>query len=63
MSLVRALVWNVGTCRPAPAGDQWRQHGPAVAGGRESLKRLIREGLVLMRGTGADLTVVAVKVP
>jgi hypothetical protein len=63
VSLVRALVWNVGTCRPAPAGDQWRQHGPAVAGGRESLKRLIREGLVLMRGTGADLTVVAVKVP
>ena len=45
MSLVRALVWNVGTCRPAPAGDQWRQHGPAVAGGRESSKRLIREGL------------------
>jgi hypothetical protein len=63
VSLVRALVWNVGTCRPAPAGDQWRQHGPAVARGRESLKRLIREGLVLMRGTGADLTVVAVKVP
>jgi hypothetical protein len=62
VSLVRALVWNVGTCRPAPAGDQWRQHGPAVVGGRESLKRLIREGLVLMRGTGADLTVVAVKV-
>jgi hypothetical protein len=30
--------------------------------GRESLKRLIREGLVLMRGTGADLTVVAMKV-
>jgi hypothetical protein len=44
VSLVRALVWNVGTCRLAPAGGQWRQHGPAVAGGRESLKRLIREG-------------------
>ena len=45
MSLVRALVWNVGTCRPAPVGDQWRQDGPAVAGGRENSKRLIREGL------------------
>lgn len=45
MSLVRALVRNVGTCRPAPAGGQWRQHGPAIAGGRESSKRLIREGL------------------
>jgi hypothetical protein len=45
VSLVRALVRNVGTCRPAPAGGQWRQHRPAVAGGRESPKRLIREGL------------------
>ena len=45
VSLVRASVRNVGTCRPAPAGDQWRQHGPAAAGGRESPKRLIREGL------------------
>ena len=45
MSLAWALVWNVGTCRLAPAGGQWRQHGPAVAGGRESLKRLIRERL------------------
>jgi hypothetical protein len=43
-SVVWALVWNVGTCRPAPAGDQWRQHGPAVAGGRENSKRLICEG-------------------
>ena len=45
MSLAWALVWNVGTCRLAPAGGQWRQCGPAVAGGRESSKRLIREGL------------------
>jgi hypothetical protein len=45
VSLARALVWNVGTCRLAPAGGQWRRHGPAVAGGRESSKRLIREGL------------------
>ena len=44
-SVVRALVWNGGTCCPAPAGGQWRQYGPAVAGGRESSKRLIREGL------------------
>lgn len=45
MSLAWALVRNVGTCRLAPAGGQWRQDGPLVAGGRESLKRLIREGL------------------
>ena len=45
MSLAWALVRIVGTCRAAPAGGQWRQHGPAVAGGRESPKRLIREGL------------------
>ena len=45
MSLVWALVRNVGTCRLAPAVDQWRQRGPAVAGARESSKRLIREGL------------------
>jgi hypothetical protein len=45
VSLAWALMRNVGTCRPAPAGGQWRQHGPAVAGGRESPKRLIREGL------------------
>jgi hypothetical protein len=36
---------------------------PVVAGGRESSKRLIREGLVPMRGTGADRPVVAMKVP
>ena len=60
--MVWAPVWNVGTCRPAPDGGQWRQCGPAVVGGKESFKRLIREGLVLMRGTGADLTVVAMKV-
>jgi hypothetical protein len=45
VSLAPALVRNVGTCRLAPAGGQWRRHGPAVAGGRESPKRLIREGL------------------
>lgn len=45
MSLAWALVRNVGTCRLAPASGQWRQRGPAVAGGRESPKRLIREGL------------------
>ena len=61
MSLAWALVRNVGTCRLAPAGGQWRQRGPAVAGGRESPKRLIREGRVLMRGTGADRPVVAMK--
>jgi hypothetical protein len=34
---------------------------PAVAGGRESSKRLIREGLCTDAGTEADLTVVAMK--
>jgi hypothetical protein len=36
---------------------------PPVAGGRESSKRLIREGLVPMRGTEADRPVVAMKAP
>src|SRR5436190_18770736 len=43
-SVVRALVWNGGTCCPAPAGGQWRQYGPAVAGGSENSKQLIGEG-------------------
>jgi hypothetical protein len=29
-------VRNVGTCRPAPAGDQWREDRPAVVGGSEN---------------------------
>jgi hypothetical protein len=45
VSLVRALVWNVGTCRPAPAGGQWSGSGLRSSRGRESSKRLIREGL------------------
>jgi len=46
-----ARAWSglrCGTWEPvvsAPVGDQWRQSGPAVVGGRESLKRRIREGL------------------
>ena len=35
-SSVWAPVRNVGTCRPAPAGDQWRKRWPAVAGGSEN---------------------------
>jgi hypothetical protein len=28
--VVRAPVRNVGTCRPAPAGGQWRSAGPRL---------------------------------
>jgi hypothetical protein len=43
-SVIRALVRNGGTCRPAVAGSQWRQGGPAVARASENLKQLICEG-------------------
>lgn len=43
-SVVWALVWNGGTCCPAPAGGEWRRYGPAVAGGSENPKQLICEG-------------------
>ena len=45
MSLAWALVWNVGTCRPVLAGGQWSGCGLRSFVGRESSKRLIREGL------------------
>jgi hypothetical protein len=35
-SVVLALVRNVGTCRPAPAGGQWRSTGPRPCRGRET---------------------------
>ena len=43
-SVIRALVRNGGTCRPAVAGSQWRQGGPAVVRASENLKQLICEG-------------------
>jgi hypothetical protein len=43
-SVIWALVRNGGTCRPAVAGSQWRQHGPAVVRASENLKQLICEG-------------------
>jgi hypothetical protein len=43
-SLARAPVWNVGTCRPAPVGGQWRTCWLAVVRGSENPKRQIREG-------------------
>jgi hypothetical protein len=43
-SVIRALVWNSGTCRPAVAGSQWRQEGPAVVRASENPKQLICKG-------------------
>jgi hypothetical protein len=43
-SVIWALVRNGGTCRPAVAGSQWRQDGPAAARASENPKQLICEG-------------------
>ena len=43
-SVIRALVWNGGTCRPAVVDFQWRQDGPAVLDAGENPKQLICEG-------------------
>jgi hypothetical protein len=43
-SVIRALVRNGGTCRPAVADSQWRQDGPAVVRASENPKQLICEG-------------------
>jgi hypothetical protein len=43
-SVIRALVRNGGTCRPAVAHSQWRQDGPAVVRASENPKQLICEG-------------------
>ena len=43
-SVIRALVRNGGTCRPAVVDYQWRQDGPAVIDASENLKQLICEG-------------------
>lgn len=43
-SVIWALVWNGGTCRPAVVDYQWRQDGPAVLDASENLKQLICEG-------------------
>ena len=59
-SLVRALVRNVGTCRPETAGGQWREWPAVVAKGEPQAAETVR-GRVPMRGTGADRLVVAVK--
>jgi hypothetical protein len=43
-SVIRALMRNGGTCRPAVVGYQWRQDGPAVLDASENPKQLICEG-------------------
>ena len=43
-SVIRALVRNGGTCRPAVADSQWRQDGPAVVRASENPMQLICEG-------------------
>ena len=61
-SVVRALVRNSGTCRPDGAAGQWSGPVLRLVVWSENPKQQICEGRVVMRGTGADLTVVAVKV-
>jgi hypothetical protein len=60
-SVVRALVRNSGTCRPDWAVGQWSGCGLRLVVWSENPKQQICEGRVVMRGTGADLTVVAMK--
>ena len=43
-SVIRALVRNGGTCRPAVVDYQWRQDGPAVLDTSENPKQRICEG-------------------
>jgi hypothetical protein len=43
-SVIWAFVRNGGTCRPAVAGSQWRQDGPAAVRASENPKQLICEG-------------------
>ena len=61
-SVVWALVRNSGTCRPDGTAGQWRCLGLRLVVWSENPKQQICEGRVVMRSTGADLTVVAVKV-
>ena len=42
--MIRALVRNGGTFRPAVVDYQWRQDGPAVLDASENPKQLICEG-------------------
>jgi hypothetical protein len=60
-SVIRALVRNSGTCRPDGTAGQWSGLGLRLVVWSENPKQLICEGRVVMRGTGADLSVVAVK--
>ena len=43
-SVVWALVWNSGTCRPDGAAGQWSGCGLRLGAWSENPKRLIREG-------------------
>jgi hypothetical protein len=43
-SVIRALVWNSGTCRPDGAVGQWSGHGPRSVVWSENPKQLICEG-------------------
>jgi hypothetical protein len=57
-SVVWALVRNPGTCRPDGTAGQWSGSGLRLVVWSENPKQQICEGIVVMRGTGADLTVV-----
>jgi hypothetical protein len=60
-SVVRALVRNSGTCRPDRAAGQWSGFGLRLVVWSENPSSRSARGRVATRGTGADLTVVAMK--
>jgi hypothetical protein len=60
-SVVRALVRNVGTCRPDAAAGQWRGAGLRRSPTRDPQAAGTARGRVAMRGTGADRPVVALR--
>lgn len=49
-SVVLALVRNVGTCRPAPAGGQWRSIGLRSSCGRERAEQRELRGVEYRAG-------------
>ena len=60
-SVIRALVRNGGTCRPAGVAGQWRGRARGGLDASKNPKQLICEGESSVRGKGADRLVVAVK--
>ena len=60
-SVIRALVWNGGTCRPDWAAGQWSGFGPRPVAWSENPKQLICEGESSDAGHRGGPFVVAMK--